>query len=59
MNIPSKRQVKRSKSRLIVPIGKNGKCITVVKGNGSKPKPLTKAKINELRIKQTLERKVW
>tara|TARA_R100000234_G_scaffold107851_2_gene79078 strand:- start:1090 stop:1302 length:213 start_codon:yes stop_codon:yes gene_type:complete len=59
MNIPSKRQVKRGKIKMVLPTGKNGKCIVVVKGNGAKPKPLTKEQVEKMRIRETLDRKVW
>ena len=38
------------------PSGKNGECITVVKGSKAKPKGLTKNQIKRLIVKQTLER---
>ena len=44
---------------MVLPTGKNGKCIVVVKGNGAKPKPLTKEQVEKMRIRETLDRKVW
>ena len=38
------------------PSGRNGECITVVKGSKAKPKGLTKNQIKRLIVKQTLER---
>ena len=40
----------------VKPSGKNGECITVVKGSKAKPKGLTKNQIKRLIVKQTLER---
>ena len=40
----------------VKPSGKNGECITVVKGSKAKLTGLTKDQIKRLQIKQTLER---
>jgi hypothetical protein len=48
----------KAQKMIVKPSGKNGECITVVKGSKAKPKRLTKSQIERLRIKQTLERQV-
>ena len=42
----------------VKPSGKNGECITIVKGSKAKLTGLTKDQIKRLQIKQTLERQV-
>ena len=47
---------KMARKLKVNPSGKNGECITIVKGSKAKVKGLTKSQIERLRIKQTLER---
>jgi ribosomal protein L13 len=47
---------KMARKLKVNPSGKNGECITVVKGSKAKVTGLTKDQIKRLIIKQTLER---
>ena len=56
---PKEKMAKFKAQKMIVkPSGKNGECITVVKGSKAKVTGLTKDQIKRLIIKQTLERQV-
>ena len=47
---------KMARKLKVNPSGKNGECITIVKGSKAKVTGLTKDQIKRLQIKQTLER---
>ncbi len=48
----------KAQKMIVRPSGKNGECITIVKGSKAKPKGLTKSQIKRIRIKETLNRQV-
>ena len=50
----------KAQKMIVKPSGKNGECITIVKGSKAKAKAkgLTKSQIKRIRIKETLNRQV-
>ena len=48
----------KAQKMIVKPSGRNGECITIVKGSKAKAKGLTKSQIERIRIKETLDRQV-